>query len=83
MLWGGLTLFFERIAFVDVMRWFQLFTRSYAFAFLAVTYYFSKREKETTRLSLEIAFATILSVAAVSYLFFIKPSRIPAALAAG
>jgi hypothetical protein len=71
----GLTLFFEPVAFVEVIRWIQLFTRSYAFAFLAVTYYFSKRGKETTRLWLELAFATILSVATVSYIFiFVAPA---------
>jgi len=70
----GLTMFVESAAFVDVMRWFQLFTQSYAFAFLAVTYYFSKRGKETTRLWLEIGFATILAVAVVSYLLiFVTP----------
>lgn len=71
----GMTMFVESVAFVDVMRWLQLFTQSYAFAFLAVTYYFSKIKKETTRLSLEFAFATILSVAVVSYLFiFVAPA---------
>jgi hypothetical protein len=64
----GLTMLVESTAFVDVMRWFQLFTQSYAFAFLAVTYYFSKRGKESTRLWLEIAFVAIFSVALVSYI---------------
>ncbi len=44
----GLTGFLQSGGFVDVLRWVQLFTQSYAFAFLAVTYYFSKKEKETT-----------------------------------
>jgi hypothetical protein len=71
----GLTVFVESAAFVDVMRWIQLFTQSYAFAFLAVTYYFSKRGRETTRLWLELAFATILSVAVVSYIvIFVAPA---------
>jgi hypothetical protein len=71
----GLIRFVESPAFVDIIRWLQLFTQSYAFAFLAVTYYFSKREKKTTQLSLELAFATILSVAAVSYIFiFVAPA---------
>ena len=71
----GATAFVESAAFVEGIRWFQLFTQSYAFAFLAVTYYFSKREKETTRLSLELAFATILSVAAASYIvIFVAPT---------
>jgi hypothetical protein len=71
----GLTMLVESAAFVDVMRWFQVFTEAYAFAFLAVTYYFSERGKEATRLSLQIAFATILSVAAVSYIIiFLAPA---------
>ncbi len=64
----GIAMFVESPTFVDVTRWVQLFTQSYAFAFLAVAYYFSKRGKEATRLWLEIAFAVILSVAFVSFL---------------
>ena len=71
----GLAMLVESNAFADVMRWLQLFTESYAFAFLAVTYYFSKRVKEETRLSLLIAFAAIFSVAVVSYIIiFVAPS---------
>jgi len=61
----GVIGFLEPAGFVDVLRWVQLFTQSYAFAFLAVTYYFSKREKETV-LSFVIAFVAILTAVAVS-----------------
>ena len=70
----GLTMFVESTAFVNVMRWLQIFTQSYAFAFLAVTYYFSKRGKKATQLWLEVAFAAVLSVALISYaIIFVAP----------
>jgi len=69
---GG-TLYFEPQTFIDVIRWFQLFTQSYAFAFLAVTYYFSKKGKEATKLWLGIIYATIFSVIAISLIIIFVP----------
>jgi hypothetical protein len=63
----GLIGFLESGGFVDVLRWVQLFTQSYAFAFLAVTYYFSKKEKEARLSWFAIAFAAIFSAAIISY----------------
>jgi hypothetical protein len=39
----GFALYFESLVFVEDLKWFQLFTQGYAFAFLAATYYFSKK----------------------------------------
>jgi hypothetical protein len=70
----GLARLLESASIVDVMRWIQLFTQSYAYAFLAVTYFFSKTGKNSTRIWLKIAFVGILSVAVVSYIFiFVAP----------
>jgi hypothetical protein len=64
---GLIGFFLESGSFLDVLRWVQLFTQSYAFVFLAVTYYFSKKEKDTTLSWFAIAFAAILLAAVVSY----------------
>lgn len=42
----GLALSSNNALFVEDMKWLQLFTQAYAFAFLAVTYYFSERTLE-------------------------------------
>lgn len=70
---GG-TLYFEPQIFIVVIRWFQLFTQSYAFAFLAVTYYFSKKGKEATKLWLGILYATIFSVITISLIIIFVPT---------
>ena len=71
----GLTRIIESVLFVDVMRWFQLFTQSYAFAFLATTYYFSRRRKGSNGLGVSLSFAAILLVAMVSFIiFFVAPA---------
>ena len=69
---GG-TLYFEPQTFIDAIRWFQLFTQSYAFAFLAVTYYFSKKGKETTKPWPGIIYATIFSAIAISLTIIFVP----------
>lgn len=70
---GG-TLYFEPQIFIEVIRWFQLFTQSYAFAFLAATYYFSKKGKQTTKLWLGIIYATIFSVITISLIIIFVPT---------
>ena len=69
----GLAMFFESFLFVEEMKWMQLFTQAYAFAFLAVTYYFSKREFERRRLWWEITFAGLVFAAVVSYILVFEP----------
>jgi hypothetical protein len=70
----GLTAIIESAAFVEVMRWLQVFTQSYAFAFLAMTYYLSRRGRKSTPLKAQIAFALILLVAVISLIIvFVVP----------
>jgi hypothetical protein len=64
----GLSLYFESFLFVDDLKWLQLFTQAYAFAFLAATYYFSKKPPERTRLWWDITYAGLVFAAVVSYL---------------
>ena len=61
-------MYFESFLFVEDLKWLQLFTQAYAFAFLAATYYFSKKPPERTRLWWNITYAGLLFAAVVSYL---------------
>ena len=69
----GVALYFESFRFVEEIRWLQLFTQAYAFAFLAATYYFSKKSSKSTRLWWDIAYAGLVFAAIVSYLVVFEP----------
>jgi hypothetical protein len=69
----GFALFFESFPFVEEIKWLQLFTQSYAFAFLAATYYFSKKPAKNTRLWWDITYAGLVFAAVVSYLVVFEP----------
>ena len=69
----ALSLYFESFRFVEEIKWFQLFTQAYAFAFLAATYYFSKKPTQNTRLWWDITYAALVFVAFVSYLVVFEP----------
>lgn len=69
----GVALYFESFRFVEEIKWLQLFTQAYAFAFIAVTYYFSKKPSERTRLWWDITYAGLVFAAVVSYLVVFEP----------
>ena len=69
----GFALYFESFIFVDEIKWLQLFTQAYAFAFFAATYYFSKKPAKNTRLWWNITYAGLLFAAIVSYLVVFEP----------
>jgi hypothetical protein len=69
----GLSLYFESFLFVDDLKWLQLFTQAYAFAFLAATYYFSKKPPERTRMWWDITYAGLIFAVVVSYLVVFEP----------
>jgi len=69
----GFALYFESFLFVDYIKWLQLFTQAYAFAFLAATYYFSKKPSERSRLWWDITYAALGFAAVVSYLVVFEP----------
>ena len=69
----GFALYFESFIFVEEIKWFQLFTQAYAFAFLAATYYFSKKPPERTRLWWDITYAGLVFALVVSYLVVFEP----------
>ena len=69
----GFSLYFESPLLVDDLKWFQLFTQSYAFAFLAATYYFSKKPAQNTRLWWNITYSGLFFAAVVSYLVVFEP----------
>lgn len=61
--------------FVSDIKWFQLFTQAYAFAFLAATYYFSKKPSKNTRLWWDITYAALVFIAVISYLIVVVPPQ--------
>jgi len=69
----GFALYFESFIFVEDLKWLQLFTQAYAFAFLAATYYFSKKPPERTRLWWDITYAGLIFAVVVSYLVVFEP----------
>ena len=69
----GFALYFESFLFVDDLKWLQLFTQTYAFAFLAATYYFSKKPAKNTRVWWDITYAGLVFAAVVSYLLVFEP----------
>jgi uncharacterized membrane protein len=69
----GFALYFESSLFVEDIKWFQLFTQAYAFAFLAATYYFSKKPAKDTRLWWNITYAGLVFAVVVSYLVVFEP----------
>jgi len=60
---------------VEEMKWLQIFTQAYAFAFLAVTYYFSKQPlKQNKRILWQILFSILIIGLFSSYLIvFVHP----------
>ena len=68
----GFALYFESFLFVEEIKWFQLFSQAYAFAFLAATYYFSKSSKRKNTWS-NITYAGLIFAAVVSYLIVLEP----------
>lgn len=70
----GLALSFDNPLIVEEMKWLQLFTQAYAFAFLAVTYYLSKKAfKQNIRLRLQIVFSFMIVGVIVSCLIVFAP----------
>jgi len=69
----AVALYFESFRFVEEIKWLQLFTQAYAFAFLAATYYFSKKPSKNTRLWWNITYAALIFAAVVSYLVVVEP----------
>ena len=69
----GFSLYFEISLLVEDLKWLQLFTQAYAFAFLAATYYFSKEPAKNTRLWWNITYAGLVFAAVVSYLVIFEP----------
>ena len=68
----GLAYYFESFLFVEEIKWLQLFTQAYAFAFLAVTYYFSKSSKHKN-IRWNLTYAGLVFVAVISYLIIFEP----------
>jgi hypothetical protein len=74
-LFMGLTFFMDSHPFVEEMKWLQLFTEAYAFAFLALTYYFSQKEfQRGKRLWWQIIFSGLIVGLIATYFVIFEPS---------
>lgn len=70
----GLALSSNDPLFIEEMKWLQLFTQAYSFAFLATTYYFSKQTVErSVRLLWQIIFSALIVGVISSYLIVLVP----------
>jgi hypothetical protein len=73
-LFMGFALSSSNSNFVDDMKWLQLLTQAYAFAFLATTYYFSKQTLEQKmRLWSHFIFSALIIGLVISYLIVFVP----------
>lgn len=67
------TTYFESFPLIGETRWLRLFTQTYAFAFLAVTYYFSGKPSKNSRLWSDLTYAGLILLAIISYLIVVEP----------
>lgn len=67
------TFYFESFRFLGEVTWLQLFTQTYAYSFLAATYFFSNKPSKYSRLWWNLTYAMIALVAVISYLVIIEP----------
>lgn len=76
-LFMGFALFSDTLIFIEDTKWMQLLTQAFAFAFLAVTYYFSKQPIKHQRLRWQITFTGLIVALVISYLIvFVPPTFI-------
>jgi hypothetical protein len=74
-LFMGLTYSLSSHPFAEEMKWLQLFTEAYAFAFLALTYYFSKKTAwRSTRLWWQFIFSALIVGVIATYFIILEPS---------
>jgi hypothetical protein len=66
-------LFFESFPLVDEIKWLRLFTEAYAFAFIALTYLFSKKPAKNSRLLWNSLYAVLVLTAVFLYLLLVEP----------
>jgi hypothetical protein len=70
----GAALSFSEPFIIEQMKWLQLFTGAYAFAFLATTYYFSqKAPKRNINLLLQTLLSLLVLGLVISYLIVLVP----------
>lgn len=66
-------LYFTSFPFVDELKWLQIFSEAFAFAFVAVTYYFSKKPTKNSRLMWNTVYACLAVLAVILYLILVEP----------
>jgi hypothetical protein len=63
--------FYTPVPYQEVVVYLQLFARSFAFAFLAVTYYFSKKPSKNSRILWNITFSILIVALAMSFILVV------------
>jgi hypothetical protein len=62
------------LQWVQLFSWLQLFARAFSFAFLAVTYYFSKKTSKNSRVLWDLTYSILIFCLALAFLFvFVLP----------
>jgi hypothetical protein len=73
-LFMGLAFSLSSYPFAEEMKWLQLLMQAYAFAFLALTYYFSKKAaRRSTRLLWQVIYSALIVGMIVTYLIIFEP----------
>jgi hypothetical protein len=73
-LFTGLAFCMSNSPFAEGVKWLQLFTEAYAFAFLALTYYFSNKKVERgTRLWWQFVFSALVVGMIATYFIVFEP----------
>jgi hypothetical protein len=72
-IFAAFSLYFDFL-FLNNAKWLQLFTQAYAFSFLAVAYFYSKKPAKNMYLRWVITYAALIIVAAASFLFVVALS---------
>lgn len=63
--------FFAPAGYHDIVVYLQLFARSFAFAFLALTYYFSKKPSKNSRILWNVTYSILIVALAMSFIFVV------------
>jgi len=66
-------LYFESFPLVDEIRWLRVFTEGYAFAFIALTYFFSKKHSRKSRLLWNGVYSVLILTAVFLFIVLVEP----------
>lgn len=65
------TTFFTPLPYLSMVVYLQLFARSFAFAFLAITYYFSSSTSEKSRIAINITLSVLIVASTLAFIIIV------------